>query len=217
MAYAAHMTLLIVTAVEAEARAIGSVAGAKVIVSGVGRTNAASATTEAIIRDRNIRAVLGAGVAGALPQPSGSMLAIGDCILASSCVYAEEGLITPAGFADMAGLGFPLGDFPGNAVPVDERLLESLSDLFPIAPIATVATCSGTDAAAMEVARRTGAAAEAMEGAAVVHAARRLGVPAIELRAISNNCCNRSTQRWDLPKALASLGKAIERAVRVVG
>ena len=53
-------------------------------------------------------------------------------------------------------------------------------------PTATGAQCSGTEAAAREIVRRTGAVAEAMEGAAVVHAARRLGTAGIELRVISN-------------------------------
>jgi futalosine hydrolase len=125
----------------------------------------------------------------------------------------EEGIVTAKGFANMAGLGFPLGDFEGNAVPVDERLLDQLSAIFSIGPIATVATCSGTDAAAAEVVRRTGALAEAMEGAAVVHAARRLKVPAIELRAISNTTGDRANQQWDLQAGLAALGQAVRNAV----
>ena len=203
--------LLIVTAVGAEARAIGPLERCVVIAGGIGRTNAAAATTEAILRRRgDTAAVICAGVAGALPDGG---LEVGDVIVASKCVYAEEGIVTSAGFADMAGLGFRLGDFQGNAVPVDERLLEQLSELFPIGPIATVATCSGTDAAAAEVARRTAAVAEAMEGAAVVHAARRLGVPAIELRTISNRCGERENQRWDLKRALSKLGEAMRQAV----
>ena len=205
-------SLLIVTSVLGEAEAIGTLEGARVVVSGVGRTNAAAATTEAILRDApagGFDAVLSAGVAGALP---GGDLSIGDAVVASSCVYVEEGMITPAGFADMTALGFALGKFAGNAVPVDERLLSLIGPLFRVAPIATVATCSGTDAAAAEVARRTGAVAEAMEGAAVVHAARRLGVPAIELRVISNTTGDRDRQVWRLAEAMTALGDAVRAA-----
>jgi futalosine hydrolase len=201
--------LLIITAVEAEARAIGEVGGALVIAGGIGRTNAAATTTEQILKYKGrapFDAVISAGVAGALP---GSNLKIGDAIVASSCIYAEEGIVTATGFAGIDGIGFALGDFAGNTVPVDEELLDALAGVFAIGPIATVATCSGTDAAAMEVARRTGAIAEAMEGAAVVHAARRLHVPAIELRAISNTTGDRSGQSWDLDAAFASLAAAV--------
>jgi futalosine hydrolase len=207
------MAILIITAVDAEAQSIGAIDSATVIVSGVGRTNAAAATTEAMLKHwqrGGVDAVISAGVAGALPQ---SNLTVGDVLLASQCIYMEEGIVTAKGFANMAGLGFPLGDFEGNAVPVDERLLDQLSAIFSIGPIATVATCSGTDAAAAEVVRRTGALAEAMEGAAVVHAARRLKVPAIELRAISNTTGDRANQQWDLQAGLAALGQAVRNAV----
>ena len=112
-------------------------------------------------------------------------------------------------------MGFALGDFPGNAVPVDEALLDMAGAVFRIGPIATVATCSGTDEAADAIARRTGALAEAMEGAAVVHAARRLRVPALEVRAISNTTGDRDRQVWDLAGGLAALGAAVrELAIR---
>jgi futalosine hydrolase len=207
------MRLLIVVAVDAEARAIGSVAPATLVVGGVGRTNAAAATTESIIRHGPFDAVISAGVAGALP---GGGLGLAEPVIASRCVYAEEGMIGPAGFQDIAGLGLALGDFPANAVPVDERLLQRWQGVFRAGPVATVATCSGTDAAAREIASRTGAVAEAMEGAAVVHAARRQGVAGAELRVISNTTGDRSSQQWDLRAALAALGPAVRRAVEVM-
>jgi futalosine hydrolase len=204
------MRILIVTSVPAETDAIGSHDGVTVVTGGIGRTNAAASTTEAILRNDPFAAVVNAGIAGVLP---GSKLAIGDTVVASACVYAEEGLVTPAGFADMAEMGFSLGDFRGNAVPVDDGLLGRLAGLFPTGSIATVATCSGTDAAAESVARRTLAVAEAMEGAAVVHAARRLGVPAIELRVISNTTGDRDNQEWDLAGAMAALGRSVGEAL----
>lgn len=203
--------ILFITAVEAEARALDDIEGAVVIAGGVGRTNAAAATTKAILKRGPFDAVISAGVAGALPH---SDLNIGDVLLASSCIYHEEGIITANGFADMTSIGFPLGDFAGNHVPVDETLLEALSDKLPVGPIATVATCSGTDEAAALVHSRTGAMAEAMEGAAIVHAARLLHTPAIELRAISNFTGDRAGQRWDLDAAFTSLANAAAAAVK---
>ena len=209
------MRILIVTSVQAERDAIGETEGVTIVVGGVGRTNAAAATTETVIRHGPFDLVINAGIAGALP---GSDLAIGDAVLASKCVYFEEGLNGPDGFADMAAMGFPLGDFDGNVVPVNESLLRRVSSAMPptprtlIGPIATVATCSGTNEAAAAVVGRTGAIAEAMEGAAVVHAARRLKLPALEIRSISNFTGDRAGQRWDLKSALRSLA-AVMRSV----
>jgi len=212
--------LIVVVAVEKEAQAIGAIDGAQIVIAGVGRTNAASATTEAILnawKRGGIDGVISAGIGGALPaENNDETLKIGETIVASFCVYAEEGIITARGFAGMEALGFPLGDFAGNAVPVDEELLDRLSGTFRIGPIATVATCSGTADAAREVVRRTGALAEAMEGAAVVHAARRLKVPAIEIRAISNTTGDRTQQVWDLQAGLEALGRAAREATTLL-
>ncbi len=208
--------LLIITSVKAEADAIGFIEDCVIEVAGIGRTNAAAATTEMIVRHQHRRpfdAVICAGIAGALP---GSELTLGDVLVASSCIYVEEGIVTSRGFAPMSSLGFQLGDFEGNVVPVDLDMLDALSSSFRIGPIATVATCSGTASAAEEVARRTGAMAEAMEGAAVVHAARRQKLPAIELRAISNTTGDRATQQWDLQAGFDALGKALHQAAEIL-
>ena len=202
--------ILVIVAVEAERAALGARCLAApevhVVVAGIGRTNAAAATAEALAEARAtgapFAAVISTGIAGALP---GSNLAIGTVIVADACVYAEEGIALPEGQGDMRVLGFPLGDFEGNRVPVDGALLVAFRALGPACAIATVATCSGTDAAALSVRTRTGAMAEAMEGAAVVHAARRVGVPAIEIRSISNTTGDRATQRWDIAAAFAAL------------
>ena len=211
--------IIIVVAVEAEAKAIGPIDNTQIVIAGVGRTNAASATTEAILnawKRGGFDGVISAGIGGALPAEDDEPLKVGETIVSSSCIYAEEGIITARGFAGMDALGFPLGDFAGNAVPVDEQMLDRLSGTFRIGPIATVATCSGTAEAAREVVRRTGALAEAMEGAAVVHAARRLKVPAIEIRAISNSTGDRAQQAWDLQAGLEALGRSAREATALL-
>jgi futalosine hydrolase len=205
--------ILIITAVQAEADAIGRPSGTFVVAGGIGKTNAASATTASIMSDGPFTWIINAGIAGALPN---SNLALGEIVVANKCVYAEEGLETPTGFQTIEQMGFSLGNFAGNAVPVDPWMLERLAPIGTVAPIATVATCSGTDARATLVQERTGCACEAMEGAAVVHAANRVGAPAIEVRAISNTTGNRDTQNWDIPTALENLSKAIDDSIRAL-
>ncbi len=184
--------------------------GVEAVISGVGRANAAAAVAWNLAR-RDYAFVLSVGVCGALP---GSGLKLGDVVAAEKCVFHEEGLLAPDGFHDMAALGFPLGPFEGNRAPCSPALLESLRAVADrVAPIATVATCSGTDAAAESVRARTGAAAEAMEGAAVVATALRLGVAAGELRAVSNTTGDRAQQQWDLDGAVEALAEALRRLV----
>ena len=205
--------ILIVTGVQAEADAIGKPSGTFVVVGGIGKTNAAAATTAAVLSDGPFRWIINAGVAGALPE---SELSIGDIVIANKCVYFEEGLITPDGFQNIEEMGFSLGNFLGNYVPVDSWMLERLSEIGKVAPVATVATCSGTNEQAKLVKERTGCLCEAMEGAAVVHAANRLSAPAIEIRAISNTTGDRNNQEWDIKLALDNLGKAVNDSINAL-
>ncbi|MBC03727.1 MAG: futalosine hydrolase [Phycisphaerae bacterium] len=193
--------------------------GLPVVVSGVGRVNAAVATTLAVTSRSTPPLVVAAGIAGALPVDGdfqGSP-AIGSIVIADRCVYAEEGIITGDGFQTISDMGFPVATFAkGNSIPCDEAALDLIRSSMPaavIGPIATVATCSGTDELASEIAGRTAAVAEAMEGAAVVHAARLLGATAVEIRTISNRTGDRDRQGWDLETALGALETVAEALV----
>jgi futalosine hydrolase len=222
----AQHRLLLVIAAPAEARAVlrglradeslaerpwalhNAADGFDLLVSGVGKVNAAAALARSLDPARH-GGILSVGVAGALPDAGLDLLAT---VAATACVYADEGLITPEGFTDCAAMGFPPGPWAGSTVPVDPGLLKGLKPLSDHAgPIATVSTCSGTDAHARAVRERTGAVAEGMEGAAVAHVATRLGIPCGELRVISNTCGDRGGQRWDLPGALRILERVIGR------
>src|SRR5262249_16173113 len=126
----------------------------------------------------------------------------------------------PSGFLDCHAMGFPLGPFGGPSIPADPGLLGLLRPLCnATGPIATVSTCSGTDARAAAVRAHTHALAEAMEGAAVAPVASRIAgirpdrsAPAIgELRVISNTTGDRGSQTWDIKRALAHLTEALDQ------
>jgi futalosine hydrolase len=55
------------------------------------------------------------------------------------------------------------------------------------------------------------AAVEGMEGFGVLRACALAGVPAVEVRAISNEIGEADRSRWDVDGALASLGEALPR------
>ncbi len=191
-----------------------------VVLSGVGRANAAGATVQALTL-RRYAAVLNVGVAGAL---HGSGLSIGDVVLATQSVFAEEGIDLPEGPADMNVLAFPLAHeswCEGNRILPDAALIEliggSIGQGVERGVVATVARCSGTDRAAAAVAAQTGARAEAMEGAAVLLAAHRMGVHrCAEVRVISNTCGDRLHQHWDLSAAFNRIDLMLSRIAELV-
>ncbi len=217
--------MILAVAAPAEARAVLSVFGAdlslaehewtlhplaegvEILVTGVGKVNAAGALASVFSPSGHTsghKVVVSLGVAGALP---GSGLSIGNVVVALRSVYADEGVLTPEGFSDCEAMGFALGPtMEGGGVMHDAEVVAVLGrHADRVGVIATVSTCSGTDAGAAIVARRTGAIAEAMEGAAIGHVAARLGIRSAEVRAISNTTGDRAGQVWDLAAALAAV------------
>jgi futalosine hydrolase len=195
--------------------------GLEMVVTGVGKSNAAGAVARVLDPARHW-CVVSAGLAGALPAKEGPALAIGTVVSAAESVFADEGVETPEGFLDCGAIGFPLGPPPvrGPAVPADATVRRWLAGAGAReARIATVSACSGTDAQARRVAARAEAwgGAEAMEGAAVALVAARLGVAAGELRCISNTTGDRPRQVWDVPAALAALSRAVGRLAAPAG
>jgi len=184
------------------------------IQSGVGKAQSAAATAFACARER-YAGVLSVGIGGLLPETGVGMgrFDLGSVVLASRSVFADEGAEMPDGFAGLHEMGFDPSP-SGAGEPVDPAwrvVLEPLVD--DVGVIATVSTCAGTDRRAAEVARRTGAVVEAMEGAAVGAAvagppAASLGGPRpafAEVRIVSNTTGNRDRQRWDLDRALGAM------------
>ena len=184
--------------------------GAWLLVTGVGKANAAGAVGMALAQNPTDR-VISLGLGGALPD---SGLSIGDRVLASRSVFADEGVDTPNGFLDCRSMGFPLyeGDrglgLEGD--PELTRLIKGCVDRESV--IATVSTCSGRDELATRIRRRTGAGVECMEGAAVLMTCHRMGVSAAEIRVISNTTGDREKQVWDIGRSLGVLG-GVARAV----
>jgi futalosine hydrolase len=186
----------------------------QILISGVGKANAAGGTASAL-HALQPGAVISLGIGGALPRPGTSPgdrfeHAIGQAVRCTRSVFADEGVQTPGGWQTMAERGFgPRQELPESqsmAVAADDRLLRLLEAALPSrGDCATVSTCSGTDAHAMQTAARSGCTIEAMEGAAVGLAVQRIApqIPFIELRVISNRTGN--DQAWDLPSALAAL------------
>ena len=189
------------------------------LVTGVGKANAAAGVARALctVNPHPYHAVLNLGIAGSLPsfQPHAGdvpvFLPLGTIVLATSCIHSDEGVDTPGGFQSIVSLGFSPGPY-GMSVPTTGRLCGLLRPLCDRAgPIATVSTCSGTDARARAIVARHDSAgvapiAEGMEGAAVAHVAHTLGIDLAEMRVISNTTGDRDKQVWDFKAAFAVLG-----------
>lgn len=199
------MRALFVFAASVEAGALAD--DARTLALGVGKAAAAVALADRLARDR-VDAVISFGVAGAYAGQGAP--AVGELVIVDRDAFGDEGVQAPEGFLSLGALG--LGD--DAPLCADEGLVARLArDLSHPRRVggATVSTCSGTDARAREVASRTGAAIETMEGAAIALACARLGVPWAGLRAISNRTGDRDRGGWDLPRATEVVQAAVRR------
>ena len=203
------MRVLVVTAVDAERAAVEAaldrLPDVTVTTVGVGPAEAAAGTAVALARGP-YDLVVNAGIGGGFGP-----LAPGDIAVAASIVFADLGAETADGFAPMSALGFG-----GERYDVAAKLAVELADRTGghLGTILTVATVTGTAATAERLARRhPDAVAEGMEGAGVAAAAAAHGVPVAELRAVSNTVGPRDRDAWDVPGALAALGRAVAAAL----
>ncbi|MFE7529007.1 futalosine hydrolase [Kitasatospora sp. NPDC057542] len=220
----ARARLLVVVAVAAEAEAVlrGLPGGAAalplpggtlhraeqvpvdVLAAGVGPAASAAAASAALAAHPYALAV-SAGIAGGFAPHA----PVGATVLADAIVAADLGAETPGGFADVTELGFGTVRHtpPPAAVALAAQALGGPG--LTVGPVLTVSTVTGSARRAAELAaRHPGAAAEAMEGFGVAEAAARYGVPALELRTVSNPVGPRDRAAWRIAEALAALERA---------
>jgi futalosine hydrolase len=148
--------------------------------------------------------VLDIGIAGAYP---GSGLAIGDVVMASSEVIGDIGFELPGepGFQFVGEA--PFGGFYRKMPMALVRAFrhEPAGHRFREVGGCTVNACTGTARTGALRERLFGTGFESMEGAAVALACDAAGVPACELRAISNLAADRDMRPENIRQALANL------------
>ena len=195
------MNVLIVVATQAEAERL-HIPAARTVVSGVGAVAAALATAKALV-ESPYGLVVSAGIAGAYP---GSGLEPGDLAVSSRIVQADLGAQDGERFLSLEELGLSVR--PAQPHFADFPVWEGAENLAHAAcavygPMLTLNTVTGTHVRAQELTRRyPGALTEGMEGAGVAHAAALAGVPALELRGVSNPVGPRDRSAWRIREAL---------------
>ena len=153
------------------------------VVCGVGPVEAA-ARTAAAIAERRPSGVLNVGVAGARVFDDVRF------VIGSEAVYSDAD--DPRWYELRA--------------PADTALVAAARRALPAATVAPIGTSARVGGA-------TACDVEAMEGYAVLRAAALAGVPAVEVRALSNAIGEPDRARWRLPEATAALAEALPSLV----
>ena len=169
--------------VAATERELASVMGADVFVCGVGPVEAAAQTARMLVA-RAPDAILHVGIAG------GRGVEPLTIVLGSASVYSDVSAAIAV----------------EDRVEPDAALLDRLRRALPearVLPIGTSAAVGGS----------TSCDVEAMEGFGVLRACALAGVPAVELRVISNDPAEPDRTKWRFDEAFAVLGDAVARVL----
>ncbi len=181
--------ILVVAATERELAAPG---GWRTLLCGVGPIEAALATACEIERLRPL-AVLQLGIAGARRV----------CALApAALVIGSESC-----YGDLS----PTNRWSPRLITAPAILVAAATSALPsaiITRIGTTARVGGSDSSECDV--------EAMEGFAVLRAAQRANIPAIEVRAISNEIEETDRSRWHFDAAFEAIVSATPRLVAAI-
>jgi len=174
-----------VLVVAATERELAHVRGAETLVCGIGPVEAALQTARALAA-RRPDAVLHVGIAGARAVEPLSL------VLGSEAVYCD--VIDASSTLPRIERAFP-----------DAHMLARVRTALPDAQVLPIATCGRVGGGDGEV--------EAMEGFGVLRACELAGVPAVELRVISNSPDEADRAKWRFDDALAALADAVSRLV----
>lgn len=177
--------------VAATSRELAPPAGWRTLKCGVGPVEAAVATAAEIARERP-SLILHVGIAGARRH---ACLAPGTLVIGSESRYCD--LRAQAAWAP-------------NTIQPEPALVECATRALPGAVVQSIGTSAhvgGTD----------GCDVEAMEGFGVLRAAQLAGIPAIEVRAVSNEIEEGDRAHWHFDRAFEAIVAATPLLVIALG
>ena len=205
------MNVLIVVATAGEAALLRELPPrARLVVSGVGPVASALATARAL-QESPADLVVSAGIAGAYP---GSGLRPGDLAVSSRIVQADLGAWDGPAWLNLGALGLsvlPEGSHDAEFAVWDGAAAYAQAAEAAFGPMLTLSAVTGDTETAAALARRyPGALTEGMEGSGVAHAALLAGVPALEVRGVSNAVGPRDRAAWRIPEALRATRRGLD-------
>jgi futalosine hydrolase len=178
--------VLVVAATERE---LENLDGAETLRCGIGPVEAAAATARRLAEGRPL-AILHIGIAGAKTIEPPAL------VLGSESVYCD--LIDAASVLPRIERAYPAA-----------ALLAEARSALPEAHVLPIGTSA-------RVGGGTQCEVEAMEGFGVLRAAAIAGVPALELRAVSNAVDEADRARWRIDEALALLRETVPRLLEAL-
>lgn len=182
--------LLLVAATGPELRGAGDLPGVEVLACGVGPVDAAATTAARLATLPRPSVLLHVGIAGARRS---SGIAPGTIVVGERSIYCDT-----------------RSDLVARELHPDPALLAAAVATLPDAHVGTIGTSADVDGS-------HGCDVEAMEGFGVMHAATLAGVPALEVRVVSNEIEETDRMLWRFDLGLDTLAATIPQLAAALG
>ncbi len=192
--------ILVVCAVAQELAFLAPRPDVEVFVAGIGPVESGLAVARRLARG-DVALVVDAGIAGGFPGRA----AVGDAVVVVRERYADIGL------EGGGALSLPDGVRLTETVAADPVLTGRLAEAGLIAGDGLTSACvTTTDARMQRFADAYEPTVESMEGFAVLRAATLAGIPAVEVRGVSNRVGDRATSGWDIRAGIRATERALD-------
>ena len=179
--------------------------GFSFLVTGIGVLN----TYASLVRfhlNTPVDRVIQVGIAGAYTSAREEVKVLGTPVIIEKEVVADLGAEDSGHFLSLKDL--ELGEmeyYESKCLPVFEDLFGDSLKTLPVVTGATVNTATGREATGIIRAEKYGVEVESMEGAGALKFGEDFGIPALQIRSISNIATNRDKESWDIIGAIKSL------------
>jgi len=194
------MRILLVAATQAE---VTLITHKEVLITGVGMVNNAMHLCAHLATHRDCYdLVINMGVAGAFdPQTE-----LGSVFQVNEDSFADLGAEDGERFLTLPQMGL---------MPADDWTVRATYTIhgLPTATAITVNTVHGNRASINAIIARHPAELETMEGAAFLAVCRHFGLPAAQVRAVSNHVEPRYRSKWQLALAIKQLNEAVNTII----
>lgn len=170
------------------------------LITGLGTTFTTYHLTNALVNSK-YRLAINLGLAGSLSDD----FHVGDVVNVVDDEFADLGIEMESEFLTLFDSGFMQSDeFPFENRVLKADRLPYVSHLPRVKGI-TSNIIHGHKASISAIKSRFTAQVESMEGAAFFYVCRWMGIPCMQIRAISNHVAPRDVALWDIPLALDNL------------
>ncbi|GAB1450371.1 futalosine hydrolase [Draconibacterium sp.] len=179
-----------------------------ILVTGIGTTFTTFHLTNTL-HDNKYQFVMNVGIAGSLTAE----LSIGDVVSVVTDEFADLGMEKEEEFLTLFESGFmDTNEFPFEHSVLKASDLNGLIELKKVRGITTNKS-HGRAASIAEIKSKFNAQVESMEGAVVLYVCNWVGVPCMQIRAISNFVEPRDSAQWNIPLALEKLNQSVKEVL----